>query len=195
MFAVGGEKCPGRLFKMCLSKQPGDLKNSGRFYLTPKQSVLQTNKIWYIKNPMGKSTISNIMKALIAGTPLENSGEKLTNHDMRKTVVKKLKAANVPESSIIKVTGHTSIGGLKIYDPGDQNEFCEMSNALNPPSASPSTLLSIQSASSSSLAVLKTNKPTYVFDGCTVNFNSISQNVKSESRKRKYVIYDTEFVV
>ena len=111
---------------------------------------------------------------------------------MRKAAVKLLKAANVPENSIIKVTGHTSTRGLKSYDPGDQNEFREMSNALSPPSTSPSTSLSIQSASSSSLAVSKTNKPTYVFHGCTVNFNNIFQNVKNESRKRKYVIYDTE---
>ena len=67
-----------------------------------------------------------------------------------------------------------------------------MSIALNPPSASPSTSLSIQSASSLSLAVSKTRKPTNVFHGCTFNFNNISQNVKSESRKRKYIIYDTE---
>ena len=134
------------------------------------------------------------MKVLIAGTPSENCGKKLTNHSMRKTAVKKLKAASVPESSIIKVTGHTSTRRLKSYDPGDQNEFCEMSNALNPPSviASISTSLSIQSASSSSLAVSKTNKPTYVFHGCTVNFNNISQNVKSDNRKWKYVIHDTE---
>ena len=78
------------------------------------------------------------------------------------------------------------------YDPGDQNEIREMSNALNSPSANPSASLSIQSVSSSSLAVSKTDKPTYVFHGCTVNFNNISQNVKSESRKRKYVIYDTK---
>ena len=135
------------------------------------------------------------MKVLIAGTPSENCGEKLTNHSMRKTTVKKLKAASVPESSIIKVTGHTSTRRLKSYDPGDQNEFREMSNALNPPSviASISTSLSIQSASSSSLAVSKTNKPTYAFHGCTVNFNNISQNVKSDNRKWKYVIHDTEF--
>ena len=111
---------------------------------------------------------------------------------MRKTVVKKLKAANVPESSIIKVTGHTSTRELKSYDPGGQNEFREMSNALNPPGAGPSTSLSIESASPSSLAVSKTSKSTYVFHGCTVNFNNFSQNVKSESRKPKYVIYDTE---
>ena len=132
------------------------------------------------------------MKALTAATPLENCGKKLTNHSMRKTTTKKLKAANVLESSIINVTGHTSTRGLKNYDSGDQNEFREMSNALNPPSANPTTSLSIQSASSSSLPVLKTKKPTYVFYGGTVNFNNISQNVKSESRKRKHVIYDTE---
>ena len=76
-------------------------------------------------------------------------------------MVKKLKAANVPESSIIKVTGHTSTRELKSYDPGGQNEFREMSNALNPPGAGPSTSLSIESASSSSLAVSKTNRHTY----------------------------------
>ena len=46
MFAVGGERCPVRLFKMYLSKRHDDLKNSGRCYLTPKQNVLQTDEIW-----------------------------------------------------------------------------------------------------------------------------------------------------
>ena len=182
MFAVGGERCPVRLFKMYLPKRHDDLKNSGRFYLTPKQNVLQTDEMWYTKNPMGKNTISNIMKALIAGTPLENC-EKKINHSMRKTAVKKQES---------KISGHTSTRGLKSYAPGDQNEFREMSSALHPPNASPSTLLSIQSASSSSLAVSKTNKPNYIFHSCTVNFNNISQNVKIEGRKRKYIIYDTE---
>ena len=98
----------------------------------------------------------------------------------------------MPESSIIKVTGHKSTRGLKSYDPADQNEFREISNALSPLSSSPSTSLSIESVSSSSLAVSKTNKPTYLFHDCTVNFSNISQNVKIERRKRKYVIYDTE---
>ena len=118
MFAVGGERCPVRLSKMYFSKRPGDLKNSGKFYLMLKQNVLQNDEILYTRNPMGKTTISNIMKVLIVGTPLENCGEKLTNHNMRETAFKKLKASNVPESLITKVTGHTSTGGLKSYDPG-----------------------------------------------------------------------------
>ena len=107
---------------------------------------------------------------MTAATPFKNCGKKLTNHSMRKTAVKKLKAANVPEFSIIKVTGHKGTRGLKRYDPGDQNEFCEMSNALNPPSASPSTSLSIQSTSSSSLAVLKTNKPSIAVSLISITF-------------------------
>ena len=69
---------------------------------------------------MGKNTISNVIKAWIAGTPLENCGKKLSNHSMRKTAVKKVKAGNVLESSIIKITGNTSTSGLKSYDPGPE---------------------------------------------------------------------------
>ena len=110
--------------------------------------------------------------------------KKLTNHSMRKATVKTLKAANVPESSIIKVTGHTSTRGLKSYDPDDQDEFRVMSNALNLCGGNQSTSVSVQNASSSSIVE---NIPTYVFHGCTVNFNNISQSVKN-SKKRKYVI-------
>ena len=77
------------------------------------------------------------MKALTTGAELENSGKKFTNHSLRNTTVKKLKAANVPEFSIIKVTRHTSTKGLNSYDPGDENEFRCMSNALNASSAAP----------------------------------------------------------
>ena len=41
----------------------------------------------------------------------------------------------MPESSIIKITGHTSTKGLSSYDPGDENEFRSMSNALISPSS------------------------------------------------------------
>ena len=74
--AVGGERCPARLLKMHLSKRPDDLKNSGRFYLTPKQNVLQTAEIWYTKNSLGKNTVSKIMKALISSNSLRKLWEK-----------------------------------------------------------------------------------------------------------------------
>jgi len=202
MFAVGGDRCPVRLFELYMSKRPVELKNCGRFYLTPKQNVLRTDEIWYSRNPMGKNTISSIMKCLISGTPLESCGKKLTNHSMRKTTVKKLKAANVAESSIIKVTGHTSTKGLNSYDPGDENEFRHISNALsNCPQPSSSSSSKIAETSHKQINSLyniendivnnENNRATYVFHGCTVNFNTTNVT-KTNSRKRNYVIYDTE---
>ena len=76
-----------------------------------------------MQSPIGKNKISGIMKAPTLGTELGKSKKKFTNHSIRKTTVKKLKAANVPESLIIKITGHTSTKGLSSYDPGDENEF------------------------------------------------------------------------
>lgn len=38
MFAIGGVKCPVRLFKWYLSKRPDKMKDTGRFYLSAKKS-------------------------------------------------------------------------------------------------------------------------------------------------------------
>ena len=81
---VGGERCPARLLKMHLSKRPDDLKNSGRFYLTPKQNVLQTDEIWYTKNSLGKNTVSSIMKALISSNSIRKLWEKTNKSQYEK---------------------------------------------------------------------------------------------------------------
>ena len=52
----------------------------------------------------------------------EIEGKGLTNHSARKTLVKKLKAANQPRSAIIGVTGHTNERSLADYEEGDENE-------------------------------------------------------------------------
>ena len=60
------------------------------------------------------------MKFMAAQAEIE--GKKLTNHSARKTLVKKLKAANQPRSAIIGVTGHTNERSLADYEEGDENE-------------------------------------------------------------------------
>ena len=76
MFAVGGNRCPVRLFHLYVSKRPAELRNTGRFYLTPRpdKSFME----WYVHNPMGKNTIGKIMKNLVAGTQLETSRKQAT---------------------------------------------------------------------------------------------------------------------
>ena len=102
MFATGGERCPVALFDFYVSKRPVNLRNTGRFYLSPKSNP-PSDDCWYFSRPIGHNTISQIMKKLVQGTSV-SSNKRITNHSGRKTVVKKLKAAEIPESSIIKVT-------------------------------------------------------------------------------------------
>ena len=183
MFPTGGMRCPVLLFDLYVSRRPLHLRNSGRFYLTPKRNFEHDN-IWYTCNPIGKNKIGSFMKDFIANTDVENSGKRLTNHSGRKTLVKKLKKADVPECSIIKVTGHKSTEGLKNYDPADQAEFKKMSNAI-----SNEVSFNLQSNSCSSNRKSTTESSnSFVFENCNVTINN-NQVVYNQEKKRNYVIY------
>ena len=65
------------------------------------------------------------MKRIVEDAPV-SLNKRITNHSGQKTLVKKLKSAQIPESSIIKITGLTSTRCLRNYEPGDQEEFREM---------------------------------------------------------------------
>jgi len=62
------------------------------------------------------------MKSTVACTILERSDKKFTNHSAHKTVVSKLKKANVERSGIVKVTGHKNIQSLDDYDEANEDE-------------------------------------------------------------------------
>ena len=61
----------------------------------------------------------------------ENSGKRLNDRSGRKTALKKLKVSNAPESSTIKVTGHSSVAGLQSYnDSENEQDFHQISSAM-----------------------------------------------------------------
>jgi len=118
MFATGGPRCPVKLLKTFLSHRPVEMKSSGAFYL----AVIERPKsqVWYKRQRMGIHSINSFMKSLTVQGEIES--KRLTNHSARKTLVKKLKAANQPHSAIIGVTGHTNERSLADYEEGDKNE-------------------------------------------------------------------------
>ena len=82
--------------------------------------------------PMGKNKKKkDMMKSIVADTILESSDEKFTNHSVRKTVVSKLKKANVERSGIAKVTGHNNIQSLNDYDEANEDEQRQLSYAIS----------------------------------------------------------------
>ena len=65
---------------------------------------------------MGENKINSMMKNIISQTSLQSSEKRFTNHSARKTLVSKMKKANLERSSIAKVTGHRNIQSLDDYD-------------------------------------------------------------------------------
>jgi hypothetical protein len=80
---------------------------------------------------MGENKINDMMKSIVANTVLESSHKKFTNHSARKTVVSKLKKANVERSGIVKVTGHKTIQSLDDYDEANEEEQRQLSYAIS----------------------------------------------------------------
>ena len=104
MFATGGPRCPVKLLKTFLTHRPEEMKSNGPFYV----AVIERPKsqVWYKQQRMGIHSIHSFIKSMASQAQIE--GKRLTNHSTRKMLVKKLKAAYQPRSTIIGITGHTN---------------------------------------------------------------------------------------
>ena len=144
MIETGCDRCPVALFELYMSKRPMILKDSGRFYLTPKNNCSLDEPVCYIAMGVGKNKVSAFMKEIIKDTELKTSGLKFANHSGRKTAIRKLKKAKIPEDTIIKLTGHTTARGLRSYDQGDDGEFTDMSHTITAPTGPPASTRPLQ---------------------------------------------------
>ncbi|KAK3701593.1 hypothetical protein QZH41_007411 [Actinostola sp. cb2023] len=153
MFAIGGERCPVGIFLEYMNRRPVSLRNTGPFYLAINHNRRKDDDVWFKAQPMGVNKINTMMKSIVAGTSLEESSKKFTNHSARKTLVKKLKKDKVERSSIAKVTGHRNIQSLDDYDEGDEDEQKQLSLAISRRNNQPNRL-------SNSLAQVKNTETT-----------------------------------
>ena len=122
-----------------------------------------------------------MMKTTVAGTSLEESHKKFTNHSARKTTVSKLKKANIERSDIVKVTGHRSVQSLDGYDEADEEEQ-RLSSAIskqnyeNPSAEKKQMAVSDITTTAAPLAPVNTNVPV------PHTLASLSMTVKKENQ-------------
>ena len=128
MFETRKDHCPFKIFRTFLTKRPADLRTSGPFYLSVIYNL--SCAIWFKRSPMGVHTISNIMKNVISKSPLETS-KHITNHSVRKTLVKRLKQNKVAKSEITSITGYSTEAGLDLYDSGYEKQQQAIFNATD----------------------------------------------------------------
>ena len=87
--------------------------------------------MWYQKQRLSIHSIDQMMKNIVKSTPVPLSGKKLTNHSARKTLIKKLRTANVERQRIIQVTGHASEQSLQDYDEGTEQKQGVLSSIIS----------------------------------------------------------------
>ena len=130
MFATNDSTCPVAIFRSYLSHRPEKLKMSGPLYLAVKYKP--KTKVWYKAQKMGTNRLGEIMKRIVRGTAVEQTGKRLTNHSARKTVVKKLDDANIPRAQIVSVTGHRNEKSLDDYvDSFSTERSKQLSNIIS----------------------------------------------------------------
>ena len=66
------------------------------------------------------NSINSFIKSMAVQAEIEV--ERLTNHSVRKMLVKKLKAANQPRSAVIGITSRTNKRSLADYEEGDEKD-------------------------------------------------------------------------
>ena len=74
--------------------------------------------MWYSVQRLGINQIASFMDEIKRSANLDVS-KCITNHSVRKTLVKKLKKAGVSNTEIIAITGHKTEDSLKHYDEVD----------------------------------------------------------------------------
>ena len=84
---------------------------------------------WYKNVPMGVNALSTIMEKMVnkAGICTEN----ISNHSIRKTLVKRMKKTNDSITDAIQKTGHCSLELLPDYDNLDSSDEEEISKKFN----------------------------------------------------------------
>ena len=104
MFQTGGERCPVALLRQYINRRRRNLRASRLFYLSIKYNSGPGDETWYKIQPMGENKTNSMMKNIISQTTLRSFEKQFTNHSACKTLVNKMKKANLERSSIAKTT-------------------------------------------------------------------------------------------
>ena len=137
----------------------------------------------------------------ISEKTLESSEKRFSNHSARKTLVSKMKKANLERSSIAKVTGHRNIQSLDDYDEADEQRQLSWAISERNSTAKPMPVASSTFGPSTSSAVIphmmssQTQNLMNSFTNCTVTFNLNSKTspvIKPRKRQLHFIESDSD---
>ena len=122
------ERCPVALFKKFVAHRPPEMSTpNSPLYLTVNHRRSDYS-YWYKKQCLGVNYIDKMMKSVVSGTTI--TGRK-TNHSARKTMVETLCRANIPDSTVMQLSGHKNVQNLNHYKKPSMEQQKSMSHLLS----------------------------------------------------------------
>ena len=125
-------RCPVALYMLYSSKRPETFSNQDDpFYL----AAVTNNKNpdlrekWFLKAPVGKNKLDNIMKNMAQKGGLPE--RRITNTSVRKALVQKMTDHNVPDNLQVYVTGHKNPQSLNNYRTLNDTHKYQISRILS----------------------------------------------------------------
>lgn len=105
----GDAKCPVLALEKYLSKLN---PNNDSFWQRPRDSVTETDMVWYRNASVGHNTLGNFMKIISEKADLS---QLYTNHCIRATCITALDDSGVEARHIMSISGHKSETSIKSY--------------------------------------------------------------------------------
>ncbi len=128
MYAEQNENCPVKSLQLLIQKLHNVNPDCTALFQYPNTSYNITG-IWFNKMPVGKNTLSTLMKRISEKAQLSQI---YTNHSIRATSITLLSNAGIDSTSISHVSGHKTIDSLKHYIQRPSEQQCKnMSNMLH----------------------------------------------------------------
>ena len=162
--------------KLLFSKLP---KGSCHVFQMVKERIQTDDPVWYTGQPLGKNTMSVMIKRISEKAGLSRS---FTNHSVRATCITKLAKAGVPDSVIMATSGHKRAESLLSYNRHsnlqrkrtaavlDEEVIDEIDKAIA--QGSPEELDRLERPTARSAPQQPVNFAGASFSGCTIIFRS-----------------------
>lgn len=156
-------RCVVRLFKLFMSLRPMNAPTTA-LYLQPLKKP--RTDCWYKAKPVGHNVLSSIVRKLCEGV-----GEGyFTNHSLRRTCATRLFQNGVDEQQIMSITGHRSVGGVRVYKEISHEQQEQLSDLIRP-SKMMKRETKEEIAEKENIEPAADRKHHFNFSNCSVTFN------------------------
>ena len=88
-------------------------------------------RAWFKAQPIGVNKLNSLLKDMVNEARLGLENKRLTNHSVRKHLVRKLNDNEIPSTQIMQITGHRNVNSVNNYSSLSDKQKEKISSILS----------------------------------------------------------------